>query len=84
MCTGRPGYETMSLFQGVYKNTMKKIDLSDFVDILEINPERRTVRVEPGVTCGQLSHYLLPFGWTPEVLSSFFCHLCLLADCPRT
>ncbi len=67
MCTGRPGYESTSLFQGTYKNTMMKIDLSDFTDVIEIDAVKRTVRVEPGVTCGQLSHTLLPHGWTPEV-----------------
>jgi len=68
MCTARPGYESTSLFQGTYKSTMLGIDLSDFVDVLEINTEKRTVRVEPGVTCGQLSHTLLPHGWTPEIV----------------
>lgn len=67
MCTGRPGYESTSLFTGKYKRTMKKIDLSEFIDILEVNTKKQTVRVEPGVTCGQLSHTLLPLGWTPAV-----------------
>lgn len=44
---------------------MKKVDLSEFIDVLEINTKKQTVRVEPLVTCGQLSHTLLPLGWTP-------------------
>ena len=67
MCTGRAGYESTSLFVGKYKQTMKKVDLSEFVDVLEVNPQKRTVTVEPLVTCGQLSHTLLPLGWTPAV-----------------
>lgn len=68
MCTARPGYESTSLFQGEYKKVMHKIDLSDFIDILDINTKKGTVTVEPGVTCGQLSHALLAYGWTMEVV----------------
>jgi delta24-sterol reductase len=67
MCTARPGYESTSLFEGEYKKIMHKIDLSDFIDILDIDTKKGTVTVEPGVTCGQLSHALLPYGYTMEV-----------------
>eukprot|EP01127_Copromyxa_protea_P018909 TRINITY_DN6039_c0_g1_i1.p1 TRINITY_DN6039_c0_g1~~TRINITY_DN6039_c0_g1_i1.p1 ORF type:complete len:530 (-),score=103.12 TRINITY_DN6039_c0_g1_i1:136-1533(-) len=68
MCTARAGYESTSLFVGKYKKTMQKIDLSAFVDILNIDTKKKTVTVEPLVTCGQLSSFLLPLGWTPAVL----------------
>eukprot|EP01126_Amoeba_proteus_P036736 TRINITY_DN3750_c0_g2_i1.p1 TRINITY_DN3750_c0_g2~~TRINITY_DN3750_c0_g2_i1.p1 ORF type:complete len:416 (+),score=75.09 TRINITY_DN3750_c0_g2_i1:119-1366(+) len=47
---------------------MRRVDLSEFVDILEVDIQNRTVRVEPLVTCGQLTHTLLPLGWTPAIL----------------
>jgi len=68
MCTARPSWHSMSIWRGVYKNTMFKVDLSSFIDVLEINEQKQTVRVEPLVTCGQLSATLLPLGWTCSVL----------------
>lgn len=42
-------------------------------DILELNEERRTVRLEPNVNVGQLTDFLIPKGWTiavvPEVIT---------------
>lgn len=72
MCTARPGYESTSLFEGIYKRSMHKIDLSDFIDILDIDVKKGTVTVEPGVTCGQLSRALLAYGCTMEVSPFFF------------
>jgi len=68
MCTSRSVYDSMSIFHAKYKETLKKIDLSNFIDILQVDTVKRTVRVEPLVTCGQLTHALLPLGWTAAVL----------------
>eukprot|EP01125_Pyxidicula_operculata_P021368 TRINITY_DN8190_c0_g1_i1.p1 TRINITY_DN8190_c0_g1~~TRINITY_DN8190_c0_g1_i1.p1 ORF type:complete len:537 (-),score=125.77 TRINITY_DN8190_c0_g1_i1:354-1964(-) len=68
MCTARPGWQTMSIFRGQYKNSMFKVDLSDFVDILSVDEKKRTVKVEPLVTCGQLTSTLIPRGWTLDVM----------------
>ena len=37
-------------------------------DILTLDEENMTVRVEPMVNMGQLSHYLTPLGYTIPVL----------------
>lgn len=67
MCTGRPGWTTMSLRVGKYKQTHFKVDLS-LRDILELDEQKRTVRVEPLVTMAQLTALLLPKGWTIPVV----------------
>jgi hypothetical protein len=38
------------------------------IDILDIDETRRTVRVEPLVTMGQVTAFLNPLGWTLPVL----------------
>ncbi|CAM9704093.1 unnamed protein product [Chrysoparadoxa australica] len=68
MCTARPGWQTMSLREGKYKKTSRNIHLDDFVDILEVNTERKVVRVEPMVTMGQLTGAINPLGWTLPVV----------------
>jgi len=68
MCTGRSVYDTMSLYHALYKKNFRKIDLSHFIDVLDVDTKRQVVRVEPLVTCGQLTQTLLPQGWTPAVL----------------
>ena len=67
MCTARPGWQAMSLRAGKYKKTFKNISL-DLHDVLEINTEKQTCKVEPMVTMGQITHSLLPLGWTLPVL----------------
>lgn len=63
MCTARPGYQTMSFRKPMYKSNMFQVDCN-LMDILEIDRERRTVRVEPMANMGQLSATLLKIGWT--------------------
>ncbi|KAJ1530360.1 hypothetical protein ONE63_005272 [Megalurothrips usitatus] len=63
MCTARPGWQTMSFRHAKYKKTMFTVNLN-LVDILELDAEKRTVRVEPLVTMGQLTAMLDPLGWT--------------------
>jgi len=67
MCTARPGWMNISFRKGLYKNTMRNIDVN-LIDILALDVERRVVRVEPLATMGQLTAMLLPLGWTLPVL----------------
>jgi delta24-sterol reductase len=67
MCTARPGWMTVSLRVGKYKDTHQKIDIN-LMDVLEVDTQGGVVRVEPLVTMGQLSSTLLPLGWTIPVL----------------
>jgi delta24-sterol reductase len=67
LCTARSGWETMSELVPSYKLTHRRIDVGLY-DILEIDGQTRTVRVEPLVTMGQLTRTLLPLGWTLPVV----------------
>ena len=67
LTTGRSGWFAMSEVVPKYKKTNRKIYL-DMMDILEINEEKQTVRVEPLVNMGQLSSALNRRGWTLAVL----------------
>ncbi|XP_007428264.1 delta(24)-sterol reductase [Python bivittatus] len=67
MCTGRPGWLTMSLRIGKYKKTLKNITIN-LMDILDVDTERQVVRVEPLVSMGQLTAYLNRMGWTIPVV----------------
>lgn len=67
MCTARPGWQTISFREGAYKKTFHKVAIN-MVDILEIDTDKKTVRCEPMVTMGQLTHTLVELGWTIPVL----------------
>ncbi len=67
MCTARPGWQAMSLKQGNYKKTHFKIN-THLPDILEINQQKGTVRVEPMVNMAQITAMLAPLGWTLAVV----------------
>ncbi len=67
MCTARPGWQAMSLKQGCYKKTHYRVKIR-LPDILEIDEQKRTVRVEPMVTMGQITAALNPRGWTLAVV----------------
>jgi hypothetical protein len=67
MCTARPAVFAMSFREGLYKSQWAKIDLNDFNHVLEVNPSKRTVRVEPLVSMGQITSTLIPKGWTLAV-----------------
>ncbi|XP_069088714.1 delta(24)-sterol reductase [Pleurodeles waltl] len=67
MCTGRPGWLTVSLRVGKYKKTHKNI-MINLMDILEVDTERRIVRVEPLVNMGQVTALLNSIGWTLPVV----------------
>jgi len=67
MCTARPGWQTISPQNMSYKSKMHPIEVN-LVDILEIDAENKTVRCEPLVTMGQLTHTLDRLGWTIPIL----------------
>ncbi|GFO23070.1 delta(24)-sterol reductase-like [Plakobranchus ocellatus] len=67
MCTARPGWATMSFRRGLYKNSLRNIEIN-LIDILGVDIQRKTVRVEPMVTMGQITACLNPLGWTLPVL----------------
>ncbi|GJQ68037.1 hypothetical protein Trydic_g10670 [Trypoxylus dichotomus] len=67
MCTARPGWQTISFRRPLYKNTSYKIKVN-LVDVLEIDTDKKIIRVEPLVTMGQLTKTINPLGWTIPVL----------------
>ncbi|XP_051788689.1 delta(24)-sterol reductase [Erpetoichthys calabaricus] len=67
MCTGRPGWLTISLRVGKYKKTHKNIQIN-LMDILDVDTERQVVHAEPLVTMGQVTTLLNSMGWTLPVL----------------
>lgn len=61
MCTARPSWMTMSLRHGLYKKTHTNINI-DLPDVLEVDADKRTVRVEPLATMGQVCVLVPMFG----------------------
>ena len=71
MCTGRPGWQCMSLSYRNYKSSMHQIDaVVDMIDIvsLDLKSETMSITVEPLVTTGQLTGALLHLGYTLPVV----------------
>lgn len=66
-CTSRKNWMSISARMVDYKHPDNAIPI-DLYDILDIDTERRVVRVEPRVTIGQLIDYLIPMGWTLPVV----------------
>jgi delta24-sterol reductase len=67
LATARPGWVTISPKYSEYKHDKFHIKV-ELYDVLELDIEKRTVRVEPCVSMGQLTHSLLPKGFTCPVL----------------
>jgi len=67
MCTARPGWQTISPQNMVYKSKMHGIHVN-LVDILEVDTRNGVVKCEPMVTMGQLNRTLNRLGWTIAVL----------------
>lgn len=67
MCTARPGWANVS-----HKHAQFKVDCSqisiELYDVVEINEKKRTVKVEPLATMGQVTAQLIPKGWTLAVV----------------
>nr|UMK68234.1 delta-24-sterol reductase [Bactericera cockerelli] len=68
MCTARAGWKSMTLREPKYKATMFPVDLGPLDSILSVDEHSHTVLVEPYVTMGQLTRYLIPKGWTIPVV----------------
>ncbi|CAI8860785.1 Delta24-sterol reductase [Methylocaldum szegediense] len=67
LCTARSGWKSMSELVPTYKLSHRKIDIGLY-DILEIDEERRLLKVEPLATMGRISRHLVPRGWTIPVV----------------
>src|SRR5262249_23665041 len=67
LCTARPPWMSISTRVVKYKGRENSIHVPLY-DILSLDTERRIVRVEPRVTVGQLTAYLVPRGWTIPVV----------------
>lgn len=67
MCTARPGWQTMSFRQPLYKKTSTQIECN-LVDILEVDTKRGVVRVEPLANMGQISKTLGEIGWAIPIV----------------
>lgn len=57
----------MCFRQPIYKSNSYQIECN-LIDILEINREKRSVRVEPMATMGQISATLSKMGWTLAIV----------------
>lgn len=67
LCTARSGWKTMSEMVPKYKLSHRNIDLPLY-DILEIDEQRRIVRLEPLASMGQVSRSLKSRGWMLPVV----------------
>jgi len=65
MCTSRPNYLSLSV-TFFNKKQCQQIDVNLF-DILQFDEEKRTIRVEPMVTVGEATAFLVPRGYTLAV-----------------
>ena len=63
LCTARPGWESISPGYRAYKASSTRIRIN-LRDILSLVREAMTVRCEPMVSMGQISHYLVAKGLT--------------------
>ncbi len=66
MCTARAPWKTMSPKSATYKEGLAQIPIR-LRNVLSLNQERGTVRVEPMVTMGDLTYYLIPKGYALAV-----------------
>lgn len=55
------------LRSAIYKKTHHKVEIN-LIDILNVDLDRKIVRVEPMATMGQITATLNPLGWTLPVL----------------
>lgn len=67
LCTARSPWKSMSEMVAKYKTTHRNIEIPLY-DLLELDEEKRTVRVEPLATMGQITRSLVPKGWTLPVV----------------
>ncbi|KJE93394.1 24-dehydrocholesterol reductase [Capsaspora owczarzaki ATCC 30864] len=67
LATARSEWLSISIRPEDYKTNCNKIKI-DLYDVLAIDTKNRTVRVEPGVSMGQLTKALAKHGWTIPVV----------------
>ena len=67
LCTARPGWMSISPGSREYKKTSTCIQIN-LPDILELDTQRMTVKCEPMVDMGQISHFLVPKGLTLPIV----------------
>lgn len=65
LCTARPNW--LSLSTKFFQKEMCHQIKVDLFDILSLNEDNLTVRVEPMVTVGEITRYLIPKGYTLAV-----------------
>lgn len=66
--TSRKSWQSVAVRAVEYKKNSKSgIDV-ELHDVLEVDEQRRVVRVEPRVNMGQLTRWLAPRGWTVPVV----------------
>mmetsp|Transcript_11811 Transcript_11811/g.13613 ORF Transcript_11811/g.13613 Transcript_11811/m.13613 type:complete len:548 (+) Transcript_11811:97-1740(+) len=67
LCTARGGWQSISPSLRPYKQKATGISINLY-DILEFDDVKKTIRVEPMVNMGMISHFLIPKGYTIPVL----------------
>ena len=67
LCTNRSPWKSMSELVPNYKKKYRGIDVSMY-SILEVDEDRKVVKVEPMVDMGQITRALTPKGWTLAIL----------------
>merc|ERR1711871_656257 len=73
LCTARGGWQSISPGYRQYKSysTQIRVDMYDILEFKESDDKADgapTIRVEPMVNMGQISHYIIPKGYTLPVL----------------
>lgn len=66
MCTARRSWLTMSTRTATFKENCHKISIN-LRNILHLDTEKQTIRVEPLVNMGYITRYLVPKGWALAV-----------------
>ena len=59
MCTARKPWQTMSVRAAEFKKDMQQVSIN-LCDVLEVDEKRLIVRVEPMVTVGDITSFLVP------------------------
>lgn len=67
LTTSRSGWVAMSELVPAYKKTHRAIRMN-MCDIIEINWQKQTIKVQPFVNMGQITAALVPKGWTLPVV----------------
>ncbi|GMH53784.1 hypothetical protein TL16_g01530 [Triparma laevis f. inornata] len=67
LCTARGGWQSVSPGYRPYKKNSTKINVNLF-DILELDEKEMSLKVEPMVNMGQITHFLVPKNLTLPVL----------------